>query len=94
MPHVTATQEDFLTKAKATHGDLFDYSKSVYESRLKKLIIICRTHGEFQQAPAFHYAGQGCLKCARAKQKEWHNRLMSKGGKSSFVRHNTSRPTV
>lgn len=77
MPNVTATQEEFLARAKAVHGDLFDYSKAVYESRLKKVTIICRKHGPFQQAPAFHYKGQGCLECAKDKQKAWHNRLSS-----------------
>jgi len=83
MPHITATQEDFLRKAKEVHGDLFDYSQSVYETRLKKLTIICRIHGPFQQAPTNHYNGQGCLMCARDKQKAWHNRLTSKPRKGA-----------
>ena len=55
--------EDFIRKAKAVHGDKYDYSKSRYIRYLDKLTIICPTHGEFQQAPNNHLAGSGCQKC-------------------------------
>lgn len=40
------TTEEFIAKAKAVHGDKYDYSKSNYESSMTKLIIICKAHGE------------------------------------------------
>lgn len=55
----------FLKRAKDVHGDLYDYSKSVYTGSGFNLIIICKTHGEFQQTPENHYAGKGCERCSR-----------------------------
>lgn len=62
--NVRGTQESFLAKAKLTHGDTYDYSKSVYRLNMEKLTITCRIHGDFLQAPNTHYAGKGCDKCA------------------------------
>ena len=56
------TVEDFIKRARLKHGDKYDYSKSVYENKDKKLIIICPIHGEFEQTPANHYK-HGCKSC-------------------------------
>lgn len=74
------TTEDFITRANEVHKDKFDYSKVDYKNRLEKVIIICKTHGEFLQPPAAHIGGSGCLKCARQKQKDWHNTRIFGGG--------------
>lgn len=58
----------FLEKARARHGDEFDYSRVKYERALKPVEIVCRTHGVFRQAPAMHWAGQRCPKCAYERQ--------------------------
>lgn len=52
----------FIEKAKAVHGDRYDYSKSVWKGYHKKLTIICPDHGEFEQAGGIHYRC-GCPKC-------------------------------
>lgn len=57
------TTEEFIQKAKSIHGNKYDYSKSVYTTAKKKLIIICPEHGEFEQTPDGHLRGQGCPKC-------------------------------
>lgn len=57
--------EDFINKAKAKHGDAYDYSKSEYKNASTKVNIICKHHGEFKQAPNHHIRGQGCPKCAK-----------------------------
>ena len=59
--------ENFIQKAKLKHGDRYDYSKSIYTGCEKKLIIICKEHGEFQQQPNNHLYGKGCVKCGRIK---------------------------
>ena len=46
------TQEEFITRCVAVHGDMYDYSFAVYTGMHEKVRIICREHGEFQQAPA------------------------------------------
>jgi cytochrome c2 len=59
--------ETFIEKAKAVHGDKYDYSKVEYINSLKEVIIICREHGEFEQLPKTHKRGSGCVKCGRDK---------------------------
>lgn len=55
----------FVKRARSIHGDLYDYSKSVYTGVRKQIIIICRKHGEFTQTPSNHNNhGHGCRACA------------------------------
>lgn len=61
---IKITQEQFIKKAKAIHDDKYDYSKVNYISTHKKVIIICKEHGEFLQAPADHQQTKGCPKCS------------------------------
>jgi len=58
----------FITKAKAVHGDLYDYSMVRYERSGKKVDIVCPIHGVFSQIPASHLAGFGCRRCGFQKQ--------------------------
>lgn len=57
------TTKSFIERAIAVHGNVYDYTKSVYVNSKTKLIIICSSHGEFLQTPEKHLAGQGCPKC-------------------------------
>ena len=57
------TTAQFIEESKAIHGDRYDYSKSDYRSRSKKLTIICSLHGEFQLTPEHHFRKVGCAKC-------------------------------
>lgn len=57
------TQDNFLVKCKKIHGNRYDYSKSIYETISKKIIITCKTHGDFEQSPSSHFNGSGCPKC-------------------------------
>lgn len=57
------TTEEFIIKAKAVHGDRYDYSLCEYSSSKQKILIKCHYHGEFLQAPAQHLRGSGCYKC-------------------------------
>ena len=69
------TTEEFIAKAKAMHGDRYDYSKVQYVNATTKVCIICKDHGEFWQRPSNHIAGRGCTKCASevnaAKMRLW-----------------------
>lgn len=64
------TQQDFLTRSRAAHGDRYDYSKAEYLGVDSKVTIICPEHGEFEQAAYDHMAGRGCAKCGAAKAVE------------------------
>lgn len=61
------TQEEFIKRCKDIHGDKYDYSKTKYENKRTKVIIICPIHGEFEQRAESHYLGQGCPKCGRER---------------------------
>ena len=61
------TTEEFIAKAKAVHGDRYDYSKVEYVDSDTKVCIICPKHGEFMQRPRIHLQGKGCLKCGRER---------------------------
>lgn len=55
---------EFIRKAREVHGDTYDYSKVQYKKAIEKVIIICKTHGEFLQQSNLHLNGSGCNKCA------------------------------
>ena len=57
------TTEDFIKKAKAIHGNKYDYSKVDYKNSKTKVTIICPVHGEFEQVPSSHLIGKGCYEC-------------------------------
>ena len=59
-----ATLDEWLHKAKAVHGDKYDYSKVKYVNGRTKVCIVCPKHGDFYQTPDSHLKGRGCKKCA------------------------------
>ena len=62
-----STTEEFIKKAKAIHGNKYDYSKVEYgKNNMELVCIICPKHGEFWQKPFSHLSGRGCPVC-----KEW-----------------------
>ena len=60
------TTEEFIRRAKAVHGDRYDYSQTEYRGNHRKVTIFCPEHGEFRQLPPNHYR-YGCRKCAEKK---------------------------
>lgn len=65
------TTEEFVEKARAIHGDRYDYSRVVYAGREKPVEIICGKHGPFMQRPSVHVSqGCGCPVCGREEQRE------------------------
>ena len=57
------TIEQFIERAKLTHGNKYDYSKVEYINARTNVCIICPIHGEFWQSPYNHLKGRGCQKC-------------------------------
>lgn len=72
---VQLTQEEAVDKFKVVHGDTYDYSLTNYIRSDKKVRIICKIHGEFQQLPDNHFLGRGCKICGglrtSASRKKW-----------------------
>lgn len=56
--------EEVVQKFKRQHGNKFDYSSVEYKSAKTKVIVICKTHGEFLITPNNHISGYGCAKCS------------------------------
>ena len=58
------TQDEFIKRANFVHGNRYNYSKAIYQTAQKKVIIICPDHGEFTQRPHDHVKGKnGCPTC-------------------------------
>ena len=64
------TREAFIKRARAKHGDKYDYSKVNYVNGDTKVEIICPIHGAFWQTPHNHLhgkKGRGCPICGKNK---------------------------
>ena len=68
--NIKNTKEDFIAKARAVHGNKYDYSKVSYINNSRKVCIICHEkddegieHGEFWIEPGSHKRGRGCPSC-------------------------------
>jgi len=56
-------EAEWLEKAKAIHGDKFDYSQVVYKDQRTYVLIGCQIHGLRSQTPSTHLTS-GCRLCA------------------------------
>ena len=63
MGRARLDQGMWVTKARATHGDKYDYTQSVYTGYKCNIQIVCPTHGVFTQLENNHRNGCGCPKC-------------------------------
>ncbi|MBD3408521.1 MAG: hypothetical protein GF411_20525 [Candidatus Lokiarchaeota archaeon] len=59
--------KDFISKARNTHGNMYDYSMVEYINHLSPVKIICHKHGVFEQVPSYHLSGNGCQMCSKEK---------------------------
>ncbi|AUR82260.1 hypothetical protein NVP1022O_48 [Vibrio phage 1.022.O._10N.286.45.A10] len=58
------TTEEFIEKARVTHGDKYSYERCIYITGRRKITITCPEHGDFEQRPSDHVNGDGCAKCS------------------------------
>jgi predicted nucleic acid-binding Zn-ribbon protein len=69
------TVEQFVTKARAVHGDRYDYSLVEYRTAHKSVTIVCPDHGPFLQRPDAHlHQRQGCPTCGLANRRLPHRK--------------------
>lgn len=62
------TLEAFIQRAKAAHGEMYNYSNAVYRGLRNHVTIVCPEHGEFSQSAEAHInQGQGCPECGKLK---------------------------
>lgn len=64
---IRGTLEDFVTKARAVHGDRYSYDNAIYNKSHTPICITCAVHGDFWQDPSNHLNGSGCPKCYHSK---------------------------
>ena len=58
------TTTEFINRARVTHGQTYDYSKTVYVNQNSGLTVTCPRHGDFSTTPQCHLNGCGCPSCA------------------------------
>ncbi|WP_078598676.1 DUF7487 domain-containing protein [Evansella clarkii] len=61
---IKLSTDEWIKRAKANHGERYDYSLVDYKNRDSKVKIICAVHGVFEQIAGNHTKGKGCPKCA------------------------------
>lgn len=64
------SQEAFIEKCRAVHGNRYDYNRTGYRDMRSKVLIVCPRHGEFWQRAQSHILGNGCPKCKRERHIE------------------------
>lgn len=73
--------KEFIRKALRKHGNVYDYSKTVYTLSHNYVIITCYKHGDFQQFATDHLNGSGCKKCGEERASD--SKIM---GAEEFIR--------
>lgn len=62
------TTDQWVAKARELHGERFNYSKVNYKGKRIPVIIGCKIHGDFLQAPEDHLRSDGCSACSGKRQ--------------------------
>ncbi len=77
------TTEEFIKKAKDIHGDLYDYSPTVYKQSKLLVAIGCKTHGIFYQKADSHIYSpySGCPKCFHDRISDTREEFVTKANK-------------
>lgn len=72
------TREEFIEKAKAVHGERYDYSRVNYLNNSTPVEVVCPEHGPFFPKPVNHIANKSgcpaCAGCQRVTQQEFIRR--------------------
>jgi hypothetical protein len=92
MPRTSNTQI-FIAESKKIHFDetgnpLFDYCRTNYIDAKTKVIILCKTHGEFQLTPNKHLSRKdGCRKCGRVNSADKQRMTTDEFIKNAKLKH-------
>lgn len=57
------TTKEYVTIASQTHGNKYNYDKTIYKGSHQKVTITCPIHGDFVLMAYQHLQGCGCSKC-------------------------------
>lgn len=61
------TRNEVISRFKQIHGTKYLYHLVDYTTAKRKIIIICRKHGPFNQMSHSHMSGRGCPRCVESK---------------------------
>lgn len=64
------SQREFINRCINSHGNYYDYTKTLYTNCYANVTIGCPKHGYFQQVAVNHMSGRGCYKCNKLKASE------------------------
>jgi hypothetical protein len=84
------TTEEFIKRARKTHGDKYNYDKSNYVFHDVKTIITCPIHGDFEMIPDRHIQGDQCPKCVKkhyVKEDDLCKYIISCIGENNVIDH-------
>lgn len=70
MAATALSNEEFILRSHAIHGNKYTYEKSRYISSKKLVTITCPTHGDFIQLGNKHLLGSGCPECGKESQRQ------------------------
>lgn len=62
------TTHEFIQASITKHGDVYDYTNTVYVNAFTPVDIICNIHGPYKQPPHDHLNGHGCWDCGVLKR--------------------------
>lgn len=62
----TISTEEYVCRSTAVHGNLYDYSSTIYSGCKDSVNVKCLSHGEFVVNASNHLQGQGCPCCAES----------------------------
>lgn len=72
------TKEEFIERAKLTHGDKYDYNLVEYKNNRTKVKIKCDEHGIFLTKPNTLLSGSRCPTCGREHSAKIRAKLQKK----------------
>ena len=84
------TKEKFLERAKAVHGDLYDYSLFKPCKAKEKIQIICKVHGIFEQNYDNHLNSKAkCPKCSQKNGDDLKRKTLDSFIEEANIIHNS-----
>ena len=60
-----SNSNEFIEKSNVIHNNKYDYSKVEYINANKKVVLVCKIHGDFEITPNSHLNGSGCYYCGK-----------------------------